>query len=226
MLRTDILRTQEISRRLSNTLDCLGYSSQMIEQRKSFYRELEDTYNNLIPVQFFRPIRLVGSKAEGSSKPGESHTDVLSVVPFIVGVEKSVPYQWLPFYVTVLKLTPCIFHPGHFKLLLVQQTFIENDLLNNCFRSSDTEKWLSGPEIEEIFAFRLYCQAKAGATCSVHRCCQSDIFKTAIPCICPDIVLKWIHRHRKYDWPPADVIRKISKMQPIAVPSGIRGCPD
>lgn len=60
---------EEISLRLSHTLDCLGYSPQMVQIRKNFHR--------LGPEIIKSNAKIVGSKGECLVKMFESDYDVL-----------------------------------------------------------------------------------------------------------------------------------------------------
>lgn len=64
---------QERSKLLFRTMDCLGYSEELIQMRKYFNRNLK-----MFPA-FKSFASIVGSKAEGISTYHESDTDVLLI---------------------------------------------------------------------------------------------------------------------------------------------------
>lgn len=107
---------EEISRRLSHTLDCLGYCPQMVQIRKDLLKISTELFNSTSKI--FR-MKTAGSKGEGIAKVFESDLDILAFVQDVLIVEDFINTDYIPAYVSVFRMVPCLVHLGHSKLLLI-----------------------------------------------------------------------------------------------------------
>lgn len=132
----EALCRREISRRLSYTLDCLGYNQEMFDLRREFY----DKFAILCDLEAGsrHKCSTVGSKGEGSVKCLESDLDLLVQLSDLACIDTP-----LTSTLTIFQMVPCLYHPGHFTLVLQsigQAAFKFKD----CFKLSNLGVVLSG----------------------------------------------------------------------------------
>lgn len=110
-------RMKEISRRLSHTLDCLGYGQHMIRLRQEFYWKYDEKerleIKNHVKYRYFRR-RIVGSRSEGSVKSEESDIDCLVFNYLHTCIDETVPLSSVRISPGgyIYRMVPCVFHPG------------------------------------------------------------------------------------------------------------------
>lgn len=143
---------EEISRRLSHTLDSLGYSQQMVSFRQDSWKIIDQIHYSLISTKRSsvsnRFCTIVGSKREGTSKIFESDLDRLEFWENVLVVEDNIDTRYIPEAVTVLRMVPCKSHPGHCKYLLKKKGF-GDEITNNCFYFFENDLWLSSKQFND-----------------------------------------------------------------------------
>lgn len=219
---------EDVPGRLSNMLDCLGYSRQMINYRKDAFRESDKT--RATKVRSVGTIKTVGSKGEGIVRYFESDTDVLNIPSRIVCLEECisetaedgrdltaifrVKYSpacpgycalLLKFYrarISVVSEALCPFADGFY---LSSKKYKEFSL-STYKQMVTSESSLSGPAISATLPFT-----------------RDNDSVMSLRLICPNILQKFVTRKRKTDWPQLEVRQMISKMEANLTPTGCKG---
>lgn len=219
--------TMEISERLSYILDCAGFSPQMIATRKSIYREKENALNFISRQKNLGTVaRIVGSKGEGIARVFASDEDILFLEPKIKCLEPLVDIDSFADDTTIFMMKPCKLHPGHFKLLLRKESLshIFFSILRSCMIPIGSDYWLSSNKFLRFHVDSSH-QPSGPALCQGSGLFSSDKVLT-FSCKCPSVLQQFLHRSRKYDWPPVEVTKKMSQMNGNLVPKGTTGCQD
>lgn len=216
----DAICQKEISRRLSDTLDCLGYSKEMVGLRQEYYRMRDMLCRKIFSFDSNERLVTAGSRGEGIIKMFESAYDVLFESKFFVCVDNQQTSQYLPDTATPLMI-PCIYHPGHFKLFL--QPVGLNTAQTNPI--SQIGILLSHTWFFNIFPKKIYEGISGPALFSKDIYLDYDQVFT-FPCICPSIHNRWLNRPRKHNWPSVELRHKISQMSGNMVANGVSGCDD
>lgn len=220
------LRRTEISKRLSYTLDCLGYGQEMVRFRQGYYDQV-DMFNSVIAqIKFPSHLRfvMVGSKAEGLVKQYESDMDMLLRLMSCVCVESVCSCQYLSDTLTIFLLVPCTYHPGHFKLVL-QRCGKNISNLKKHLKQSQLGVVLSRGSFLTSVPATEYDRISGPAYSTSVGSLDSDMVMT-LPCVAFSILTRWLNRPRKHNWPPAELKHTISQMSCNVVANGIRGCDD
>lgn len=234
METTDKTVSREISRRLSYTLDCIGYSPKMVRERKRFWTVLDSISDNAesnrrMEVRY----KTVGSRG-GVATLFESDRDGLFIHTFALGVEDHIPDE-CPFRNTTTSvgytIEHCLYHPGHVKLkLCLESNSVEHSgFAHSCLYSKQDGQYLSSKDFLPVHSKGFENQYKKTAGPALTRVNEmglgEDLVPT-LPCACPRILKQWRQRPRRHNWPPVQAMDKISEMTCNLVAKGIPGCPD
>ncbi|WAR14291.1 hypothetical protein MAR_004396 [Mya arenaria] len=211
----------ELSVRVCEVLDQLGYSQSMVEHRREAWREA----NGIVNSTGQNPtILIAGSKAEGFTAPSESDTDRVFLDNYTMC---RIPEDDSP----TLSNTKCEFtmdkehcHPGHFRLeqkeagayecLNIKQalfvhdngrTFVSSEKYRTSYMQDKTKETISGPAL---------------TGCNEY---YSWDFVYAFPCTSQQQLLaEWINRPRHHNWPTPDLIAEVPKLEAQMVPVGCK----
>lgn len=218
---------------LSKIMDRIGYSTDLIAFRQSKYRNLESSVSDKFREDQLCEI-ISGSKAEGLTSIMENDIDIM-IVPLDVFCTEHPSLNLNSDSSSVFKLEMDHSEPGYAFLRAVQL--------------SDSSTWLSVAGLKEISTGKCYlsnhCLSYIARevksyeedyfefleTIGVHGpaityVCCGFLFNDnvlALRCECPVYLDAWVTRDRKYNWPPADVIREVSTMEVHVVPTGFSG---
>lgn len=210
----------ERSRRLSRTLDYLGYNKEMVLCRQQAYRILDQLTGHHKNGYFYTG----GSKAEGISKCFESDQDTLFFLKDIVCSE----LEHFNYRSTngIERFTIKLTTPGYCILERSNRDTPVADWLNPYLYQTRTKHMLSTSLFKNMIdsssrSRNIQSHSINGPAASVRfeRNVDYDLV-TTILCDCPSILQQWATRPRKQDWPPVDVRTRISQMSGNVVASG------
>ncbi|XP_052064648.1 uncharacterized protein LOC127704568 [Mytilus californianus] len=201
----------EFCKRLSKSLDLLGYSQEMINFRREKNKQMDDIQNKVYPI----PVITSGGKAEGTALYFESDIDRLYFVGGIKCVESGSPCS-----------SPTVFHldkyncsPGYARLKLGHEnhSFVQNHLkLENGYVKNHLYDVFNN-QMVDINGFRITNQGKIGPAERYGNDYINYDFVIGLVCICPDLIEKWVKRERKHGWPDPYLIKQISSLEGHAV---------
>ncbi|XP_060559198.1 uncharacterized protein LOC132719447 [Ruditapes philippinarum] len=215
---------------LSDTLDCIGYSEDIISIRRKYWQDFMRVFNT---QQKELTVVVAGSKAEGITSLYESDTDHMLLFNDAICADDIQHFspvsglttlhadtrETLPGY-TRLKMISCLgedssrfLHESTFES--GSDVYISSFLFaSSILRETRNTKYckdiiqigeLSGPAVSrKVMQHLLYDQV------------------VAFQCYCPKILQTWKRRRRLYSWPPVDVREAAASMLAQVVPVGCK----
>ncbi|WAR13427.1 hypothetical protein MAR_027607 [Mya arenaria] len=218
----------ERSRLVHNVMDHLGYSQEMVHQRRIVYWE-RDIKLNEVDTDFFRIT--AGSKGEGFSSRTESDVDVLNIHRYAqCSLDNSQTYDETD---TTFTMDAQTCHPGHFLLKLLKKgSRVHHNIENSLEESVDGDVYISS------FIYTQHASKSSHAKMNPNFQ-AADITGPAVPqtrgqyrveivfalpCACSGNMLsEWIERSRPHSWPQPWLVEKVAKQEAQLVPVGCMG---
>ena len=207
---------------LSDCLDNLGYSQEMIKYRRDINKTMDEIYNK---KSFPERNITTGGKAEGTSLYFESDIDRLYEVKGVTCVEagQSCPAG------TVFHLERSGCAPGYTKLKLVRTygfRAIKSYLLthnDDIYVANTYCPWDQNAIFVDINGVKIYKKDKRGPSLPFGNDIVKYDFVFGFQCFYTDLIEKWIKRPRKYHWPDQILIDRVSVLEGHVVPVANKG---
>ena len=214
---------EDLSCTVSNVLDSIGYSQEIINIKRNFWQAMCDDINL---VQSFTSI-IAGSKAEGITAAYESDIDRMCLPRDVICTDNPLCVPPAK-HITVLQAATKDAPPGYTRLKLLGPC-VSSPILQNCFFETDThEIYLSSSlfAADNIRHLRgpihlPIVNLSGPAVSAVVNEISTDTV-VAFPCYHSLLLNKWKRRRRPYNWPPADVIKKAASALAQLVPVGCK----
>ncbi|KAH3725157.1 hypothetical protein DPMN_050990 [Dreissena polymorpha] len=218
------------SRQLFKLLDYVGYSHDIIAERRRVFHGIDEMINNAREDKIVQVT--AGSKAEGLASCFESDYDYLNIYQNIV-CQFEILTNMFSNDTTGFCMLGEACHPGHYTLKLLTRGVkspknLEASLVTNqngeIFISSD----LFTKEFERTISFDSEGgwnkAARTGpavpSTRGIYR--RDDVY--AFRCVVQkEVLADWAKRERPFGWPCADVINDVINLDAQLVPVGCKG---
>ena len=226
---------EEISVFVSRALDKVGYSSTMVNFRRSLWQQYALQENNLKYHRSGRHLLIAGSKAEGVSAYYESDIDHMFVLKYVVCVENADDH--LKNDVTCFLRDNNDVPPGYTKLRLIKmrQGISSKLIRNSLFEDKDNNKYISSAcfmaEQQNVIDNNQRVVVEQNAVSYGNSSgpafplsasgIKADIV-TGFFCEHPSELYTWQKRRRNNGWPNAGVIEDITSRGCQLVPTGCR----
>ncbi|XP_045208434.2 uncharacterized protein LOC123560271 [Mercenaria mercenaria] len=209
--------------RLSECLDLLGYSQEMILYRRETQKKLDEISNSKpYPAIYIA----TGSKAEGTGLYFESDIDRMYVAKGVTCIQEGFSYSRSNMFL----LDKSSSSPGYTRLKLVH-FYDTNSIISKYLVSEYKATYIANsfsmlPEnfhMIDINGVRLSKKDKSGPSAPYGNPSIKYDFVSAFECICPDIIQEWVRRPRYNGWPDPRLIKHISSLEGHVVPVANKG---
>jgi len=216
-----------------DAMDDMGYSDNMIKQRRAMYEKIDDGFN-INDHQFIQIT--AGSKADGLAKPYESDRDIMfesKCVECVLSGDDD-----------LAKVNSTLFgvveegcHPGHYKLKLlrkggvydehIEQALLHDDTTGNDFLSSclfttgirSKESYLENSD--SVFRKKV----KTGPSLPRSKGLYEEDRVYAFRCLSQKKILASWHSMDRHHWPTKELRDEVIKYPAHLVPVGCKGSP-
>ncbi|XP_052786662.1 uncharacterized protein LOC128221974 [Mya arenaria] len=212
---------EELSEYVSDILNCVGYSNNIINLRREFWREMDNKRRK----ESERDNRITtGSKGEGLSAPYESDTDRLYIYNYaICRLAEDIENNTKHLAEIVMEQGIC--HAGYFKLKL--KTVLIDERPRHRFRKSIVD--INGVSYISSNHYTRELISDAKSILSGPAATEGDEYLSwdyvnALRCTSQQsILLEWTSRDRPHGWPSQSVIQMIIDQEAQMVPVGFIG---
>ncbi|XP_052773041.1 uncharacterized protein LOC128211933 isoform X2 [Mya arenaria] len=212
---------EELSVRVYEVLDQVGYSQSMVQQRREAARERDVIMNG---KREETTQLTAGSKGEGFAAPFESDTDRVFLYNYAVCRKPGNDSMSLPDtqYEFTMDGEHC--HPGHFRQELIHKGTKENSNIQQALFVNDKSRTLISSELYRTS----FIEDKTKETVSGPALTGSDENQSwdmvyALRCTSQQQLLsEWISRPRQHNWPTPDLVAEASKLEAQMVPVGCK----
>ncbi|XP_052777436.1 uncharacterized protein LOC128214812 isoform X1 [Mya arenaria] len=211
----------ELSERVCEVLDHLGYSESIVMFRREIWRQRDLQRNS---QEKHRTRITAGSKMEGFSAPCESDTDYVFLdnytVCALVGDTSHTPPESL----TALSLHAEQCSPGHFWLELKHTGSVENmNIQKALFIHEDGRKFLSSYEFRKSFILNDKIESISGPALTKSNEYHSWDHVFAFRCTSQQqLLMEWASRPRPHGWPSPGLVREVLQQDAQIVPVGCK----
>lgn len=195
-------------------LDRLGYSQEMIEERRKCYQREEAVLGSTIVAK-----TVVGSKGEGLTSFSDSDLDKLSILNGVLCCEKErfQNYRDLPEYHYIFTVNTELASPGYALLFPSRHHSKRDEFFERCVVQfqrrnpvlSSSLFWKSLSALSDDVIKCVYpegrVEGRAGPAVPVSFVDTKTDLVYSLPCECPTILHEWLIRQRPHDWPSWEV---------------------
>ncbi|KAL4227938.1 hypothetical protein ACF0H5_013377 [Mactra antiquata] len=222
---------RHVSTLVSNALDGIGYSIEMIKYRQRLFIE-NDSCVNKFKTQPDERVT-TGGKAEGTTMYYESDTDYMFVVKDTVCTDDMRSFESFK-YITLIQTESKGCSPGYTRLKLVKLAgrHYRNVINKSAVVMENGEEYLSNVRYidgvldnEEVFRNRdgfVAVPVSGPSTPITHRYDSFDNV-IALRCYCSKLIKQWLSRPRPNNWPTKEDLEWIAQLEAHAVPVGYKG---
>ncbi|KAH3718694.1 hypothetical protein DPMN_061500 [Dreissena polymorpha] len=217
------------SRHLFKLLDYVGYSHDIIAERRRVSHGIDAMINNARKDKIVRVT--AGSKSEGLASCFESDYDYINIYQTIVCKFGNVT-NTIPVYTAEFCMLGEACHPGHYTLKLLRRSLnfpkiIEASLVTyhgEIFISSD----LFAKQFERTVSFDSVGGWNKGTRTGPAVPSNRGLYRrddvNAFRCVVQkEVLADWAERERPFGWPCADVINDVKNLDAQLVPAGCKG---
>ncbi|XP_045169220.2 uncharacterized protein LOC123531964 [Mercenaria mercenaria] len=221
--------SEEASLNVSEMMDRLGYSYEMVKFRQQMAKERPVTWRNNLA----ETIVVTGGKGEGTALYCESDVDCMYIADDVICADNPdlfIDRENVTLFKTERQETP----PGYTLLKMVRfggksyedqirlsilesntgTLYLSNQLFTNAIEMTDRPNRFRDGYISE--------ETSGPSTPSSNEYQTFDEV-SCFTCSCPDILVNWLSRSRNHAWPSLDTIHEISRLDGHVVPVGFKG---